>query len=110
MVVGLIIGALLAYSVVVTGWGYRVDKERKSMQERLLTAWKDGFVIPPEPEESAADFPESPEFPPALEAWINDYEGIEAQAKWRNRARVLMAKYNHDVGKVIAELESPVYG
>ena len=67
---------------------------------RLLAAWKDGYAIP-EPE---ADPIEEEPLPPALAAWLTQWEGAEAQAQWEAELRRQLAR-GRTVDQILMDLE-----
>lgn len=79
----------------------------RQLQDRLYTAWKEGAVIPPAPEP-----PEPPLEPLAtisreLAAWVQQWEGEEAQAAWEKRIRRLL-RSGRTPASILLELEEPV--
>lgn len=104
-----VVVVLALYGLVVTAAVSRLYRDLQAAQDRLLAAWKDGYQVPEPAPPVAEPEPESPEFPPALEEWLLQWDAGETRDRWRRRARGLMIQYSDNLKKVFADLESPAY-
>jgi hypothetical protein len=68
--------------------------------DRLLAAWREGYTIP----EPDADPVEEEPLPAALQEWLSQWEGADAQAKWEAELRRKLAQ-GRTVDQILMDVE-----
>ena len=100
----LIVGVLLGFALAVPGLVY-LARELRIAQDRLLTAWKEGAVVPPREDKPTQNPPLEP-LPPQLQPFVDQWESPASRESEEARIRQWLAQ-GWSIERLVKHLADP---
>lgn len=100
----LIVGVLLGFGLALPGLLY-LARELRVAQDRLLTAWKEGAVVPPR-EDAPKQNPPLPPLPTPLQPFVDQWEAPASREAEEARIRQWLAQ-GWSVERLVKHLADP---